>query len=299
MPKKVKRGKKKASTEKTDKISINIKNIIQQARTEQRRPKSERQATKRRQAPDIIRPLGKRPIEASAFDNQYRLQNPSVTYASTPLANMASLRDLIQAPSAPQVTGQLALRQQPPATNPNQIVPRLQPSQRAVSPANVSYNIDMRSITPVRNPYTSPQLLWEASHRPVGQPQFQPGPIIGQSLESIAENTSQRLVAEQMDQDSRNYAQVASPPRSSTVRPIARAESPTLPGVPPIARASASRAGPVSRPVDPNVRRITSDMIEHPHHPQHAEWKKEQARLKKAEKARFKIVRPLPTLIDA
>lgn len=282
MPKKVKRGKKRASTEK---ISINIKNILSNS--------TER--AKRRQAPDIIRPLGKRPIEASAFDNQYRLQNPSVTYASTPLANMASLRDLIQAPSAPQVTGQLALRQQPPATNPNQIVPRLQPSQRAISPANVAYNIDMRSITPVRNPYTSPQLLWEASHQSRPRLTVEPSPIIGQRLDSIAENTSQRLVAEAMDQDSRDYARLPTPPRSTTVQPIARAESPVLPGVPPIARASASRAGPV----EPNVRRITMDMIEHPHHPEHAAWKKEQARLKKAEKARIKIVRPPPTLINA
>jgi len=282
MPKRAKRGKKRASTER---ISINIKNILSNS--------TER--AKRRQAPDIIRPLGKRPIEASAIDNQYRLQNPSVTYASTPLANMASLRDLIQAPSAPQVTGQLALRQQPLATNPNQIVPRLRPSQRAVSPSPSSFNIELRSITPVPNAYTSPQLLWEASHRPVGQLQFQPGPIIGQSLESIAENTSQRLVAEQMDQDSRDYARLPTPPRSNTVQPVARAESPTLPGVPPIARASASRAGPIN----PNVRRITMDMIEHPHHPQHAEWKKEQARLKKAEKARIKSVRSAPTLIDA
>ena len=297
MPKKVKRGKKKASTEKTDKISINIKNIIQQARTEQRRPKTERQAAKRRQAPDIIRPLGKRPIEASAFDNQYRLQNPSVTYASTPLANMASLRDLIQAPSAPQVTGQLALRHQSPATNPNQILPQLNPSTvlvKAKQNPGMSdvWNLDLRSLSAPRRSVSA--LLYESS-RP-SQPQPNALPVVGQRLDSIAENTSQRLVAEAMDQDSRDYARLPTPPRSDTVQPIARAESPTLPSVPPIARAS---AGPVSRPRDPNVRRITMDMIEHPHHPQHAEWKKEQARLKKAEKARFKIVRPPPTLIDA
>jgi hypothetical protein len=214
MPKKLKRAKKRASTEK---ISITIRNVITSSdrQPKPQRTATERQATKRRQAPDLIRPLGKRPIEASAFDNQYRLLNPSVTYASTPLANMASLRDLVRAPSAPQVSGQLAPRQLPPASNPNQIAPVLRPSQRAVSPA---FNVELRSITPVRNPYTSPQLLWEASHRPVGQPQFQPGPIIGQSLESIQENTSQRLVAEQMDQDARDYARLPTPPRSDTVR---------------------------------------------------------------------------------
>jgi len=246
MPKKVKRAKKRASTEK---ISINIKNIL--------RTSTER--VKRRQAPDIIRPLGKRPIEASAFDNQYRLQNPSVTYASTPLANMASLRDLIQAPSAPQVTGQLALRQQPPATNPNQIVPQLRPSQRAISPA---FNVELRAITPVRNPYTSPQLLWEASHRPVAQPQFQPGPIIGRSLESIAENTSQRLVAEQMDQDSRNYARLPTPPRSATVRPLP-SQSSALPGVAP--ELAKKRAPIIKRaPISPDSSPETSPKREAP-----------------------------------
>jgi hypothetical protein len=238
MPKKLKRGKKRASTEK---ISINIKNILRSSERQQKpqRTATERQATKRRQAPDLIRPLGKRPIEASAFNNQYRLQNPSVTYASTPLANMASLRDLIRAPSAPQVSGQLAPPQQPPASNPNQIAPVLRPSQRAVSP-NVSYNIDMRSITPVRIQSLDPRLLFEASHRPVGQPQFQPGPIIGQSLESIQENTSQRLVAEQADQDARDYARLPTPPRSATVRPLPSASS-ALPGVSP----SESVAGPI------------------------------------------------------
>jgi hypothetical protein len=114
MPKKVKRGKKRASTEK---ISINIKNVLG----------SSTARAKRRQAPDLIRPLGKRPIEASAFDNQYRLLNPSVTYASTPLANMASLRDLIQAPSQPQVAGQPPRMRPdtvPVETNPYDIAPK-------------------------------------------------------------------------------------------------------------------------------------------------------------------------------
>lgn len=212
MPKKVKRGKKRASTER---ISINIKNIL--SNTTER--------AKRRQAPDIIRPLGKRPIEASAFDNQYRLQNPSVTYASTPLANMASLRDLIQAPSAPQVTGQLALRQQPPIANPNLILPQLRPSERAVQSQRAlspSYYIDMRSLTPPRPQSLSPQFLYEAQRQ--SQPQPNALPIVGRSLESIAENTSQRLVAEQMDQDSRDIARVPSPPQSARVPSPPRSE---------------------------------------------------------------------------
>jgi hypothetical protein len=144
MPKKVKRGKKRASTEK---ISINIKNILTTSTAR----------AKRRQAPDIIRPLGKRPIEASAFDNQYRLQNPSVTYASTPLANMASLRDLIQAPSAPQVAGQ------PPAMRPNTVPVETNPYDLAPK-SRVAVAV---KPTPLPKPETTPMSDKEATGKQV------------------------------------------------------------------------------------------------------------------------------------
>lgn len=116
------KGKKRSSTEK---ISINIKNIMKQHL-------GDRSDT--REVPDFIRPLGKRPIESQAYDNRYRLLNPAVTYMSTPLSSMYALRDVVNAPALPQISGEpprLRADIQPVEVNPMDIE-RSRPARVAV-----------------------------------------------------------------------------------------------------------------------------------------------------------------------
>ena len=125
MPKKSAKGKGKKRRASTEKISINIKNIMKQHL-------GDRSDT--REVPDFIRPLGKRPIESQAYDNRYRLLNPAVTYMSTPLSSMYALRDVVNAPALPQISGEprrLRADIQPVEVNPMDIE-RSRPARVAV-----------------------------------------------------------------------------------------------------------------------------------------------------------------------
>ena len=157
--KKAAKKPRRAATERrqpTGGININISNVLNAIKSKSD-AKSESNKDKR-QAPDLIRPLGKRPIEASAFDNQYRLLGSNVTYASTPLKDMPSLRDIAFPPPVPQVSGQPpAMRRDivPVETNPYDIVPAKGNVLRAVSSRPIPGLVGSRAATPL--PMFSPQ----------------------------------------------------------------------------------------------------------------------------------------------
>ena len=190
------KGKKRSSTEK---ISINIKNIMKQHL-------GDRSDT--REVPDFIRPLGKRPIESQAYDNRYRLLNPSVTYMSTPLSSMYALRDVVNAPALPQISGEpRRLRDdiQPVEVNPMDI-------ERS-RPARVAVKGD-----PLLPPGWSASSVAEAAGRRQREAELAlqregirlaqreelmsaPNPIIGQRFEPPQADESQLLVAGQRAQE--------------------------------------------------------------------------------------------------
>ena len=198
MPKKSKSAKGKKRRASTG-ISINIKNVLKQ-----------NIGDRTRQTPDFIRPLGQRPIESQAYDNRYRLLNPSVTYMSTPLANMPSLRDIVNAPALPQVSGQpRRLRDdiQPVEVNPLDI-------ERS-RPARVAVNRD-----PLLPPGWANASVAEAAGRRQREAELAlqregirlakreelMNPIIGQRLEPPQADASQLLVALQVDPRARELA---------------------------------------------------------------------------------------------
>jgi hypothetical protein len=190
MPKKSAKGKGKKRRASTEKISINIKNIMKQHL-------GDRSDT--REVPDFIRPLGKRPIESQAYDNRYRLLNPAVTYMSTPLSSMYALRDVVNAPALPQISGEpQRLRQdiQPVEVNPMDIE-RSRPSRVAVK------------ANPLL-PYPPPprESTFTAPFPQAYVPKQQPEPILGQRFESSEADKSQLLVALQMDQEARQLARM-------------------------------------------------------------------------------------------
>ena len=193
MPKKSKsKGKKRrASTG----ININIKNVLKQ-----------NIGDRTRQMPDFIRPLGQRPIESQAYDNRYRLQNPSVTYMSTPLANRPSLRDIVNAPALPQVSGQpRALRPdiQPVEVNPNDIA-RSRPSQVAIRGEPVPTPAEVGEAAIRR--YRDAELALRREELRLAKREELMKPIVGQRLEPAQADASQLLVALQVDQKAREIA---------------------------------------------------------------------------------------------
>ena len=193
MPKKSKsKGKKRrASTG----ININIKNVLKQ-----------NIGDRTRQTPDFIRPLGQRPIESQAYDNRYRLQNPSVTYMSTPLANMPSLRDIVNAPALPQVSGQpRELRPDilPIETNPNDIA-RSRPSRVAIRGEPVPTPAVVGEAATRR--YHEAELALQREELRLAKREELMKPIVGQRLEPAQADASQLLVALQMDQGAREFA---------------------------------------------------------------------------------------------
>jgi hypothetical protein len=181
MPKK--RGKKRAPLR--DRINITI-----------------RQSVSQRQAPDFIQPLKQRPRDAFDVGNQMRLTNPPITYISAPpLSSMPSIRDIVGAQPAPQVSGQPpALRPNivPVETNPRDIVPR-DASRVAVGPKPVYTPIpqsvleeSMSNMARLRN---ASQQFVPSALAPA------PSPIIGQRLEPAQADESQRLVANAAEPD--------------------------------------------------------------------------------------------------
>ena len=197
MPKKSKsaKGKKRSSTEK---ISINIKNVLKQ-----------NIGDRTRQTPDFIRPLGQRPIESQAYDNRYRLLNPSVTYMSTPLANMPSLRDIVNAPALPQVSGEpprLRADIQHVEVNPNDIA-QSRPARVAIKGEPVPTPAAVGEAAIQR--YREAELALRREELRLAKREELMGaanPIIGQRLEPPQADASQLLVALQMDQGARELA---------------------------------------------------------------------------------------------
>ena len=198
MPKKSKSAKGKKRRVSTG-ISINIKNIMKQHL-------GDRSDT--REVPDFIRPLGKRPIESQAYDNRYRLLNPAVTYMSTPLSSMYALRDVVNAPALPQISGEpRRLRDdiQPVEVNPMDI-------ERS-RPARVAVKGD-----PLLPPGWAASSVAEAAGRRQREAELAlqregirlskreelmgaANPIIGQRLEPPQADASQLLVAGQRAQE--------------------------------------------------------------------------------------------------
>ena len=188
MPKKSAKGKGKKRRASTEKISINIKNIMKQHL-------GDRSDT--REVPDFIRPLGKRPIESQAYDNRYRLLNPAATYMSTPLSSMYALRDVVNAPALPQISGEpRRLRDdiQPVEVNPMDIE-RSRPARVAIKKEPL-----------VPHPPPPRESTFVPPFPQVYVPKQQPDPILGQRFEPPEADESQLLVALQMDQKARELA---------------------------------------------------------------------------------------------
>ena len=205
MPKKSAKGKGKKRRASTEKISINIKNIMKQHLGDR---------SDKREVPDFIRPLGKRPIESQAYDNRYRLLNPAVTYMSTPLSSMYALRDVVNAPALPQISGEprrLRADIQPVEVNPNDIAQS--------RPARVAVKGD-----PLLPPGWAASSVAEAAGRRQRDAELAlqregirlaqreelmsaPNPIIGQRLEPPQADASQLLVALQADPRARELAE--------------------------------------------------------------------------------------------
>ena len=199
MPKKSKSAKGKKRRASTG-ISINIKNVLKQ-----------NIGDRTRQTPDFIRPLGQRPIESQAYDNRYRLLNPSVTYMSTPLANMPSLRDIVNAPALPQVSGQpRRLRDdiQPVEVNPNDIA-QSRPARVAIKrePAPTPAGVGEAAI----RRYHDAELALQREEIRLAKREELMNPIIGQRLEPPQADASQLLVALQADQGARELARQRNP----------------------------------------------------------------------------------------
>ena len=194
MPKKSKSAKGKKRRASTG-ISINIKNVLKQ-----------NIGDRTRQTPDFIRPLGQRPIESQAYDNRYRLLNPSVTYMSTPLANMPSLRDIVNAPALPQVSGQpRRLRDdiQPVEVNPNDIA-QSRPARVAIKGEPVPTPAGVGEAAIRR--YHDAELALQREEIRLAKREELMNPIIGQRLEPAQADASQLLVALQVDQGARELA---------------------------------------------------------------------------------------------
>lgn len=201
MPKKSAKGKGKKRRASTEKISINIKNIMKQHLGDR---------SDKREVPDFIRPLGKRPIESQAYDNRYRLLNPAITYISTPLSSMYALRDVVNAPALPQISGEpprLRADIQPVEVNPLDIersrparvavkrAPLLPPGWAASSVAEAAERRQrdaelLREITALQS---------EGIRLAREEQMAAPNPIIGQRLEPAQADASQLLVALQAD----------------------------------------------------------------------------------------------------
>jgi hypothetical protein len=235
-------------------ININISNVLNAIKSKSE-AKSESNKDKK-QAPDLIRPLGKRPIEASAFDNQYRLLGSNVTYASTPLKDMPSLRDIAFPPPVPQVSGQPpAMRRDivPVETNPYDIVPAKGNVLRAAASRPVPGLVESRAATPL--PMFSPQSMAQQianvqfararafSAQPLRPslpavteaamatsaspaPSKAPSPMIAQRLEPPQADASQLLVANAVPRQS--SPAVPTSPRSRLPTPP-RSRLPTPP----------------------------------------------------------------------
>lgn len=239
--------KRRASTG----ININIKNVLKQ-----------NIGDRTRQTPDFIRPLGQRPIESQAYDNRYRLQNPSVTYMSTPLANMPSLRDIVNAPALPQVSGQpRALRPDilQIETNPNDLAPSkgsirglrsappLLDLSRTSTPLRVQFSpqstramiadLQLQRTSTPRRPLYLPSVAEVATVVPSISKAS--APVVAQRLEPLQADESQLLVANQLPglapipspARPRRRIIVESPPRSTTVRPVEPARIAPLKGL--------------------------------------------------------------------
>jgi len=226
-------------------ININISNVLNAIKSKSE-AKSESNKDKK-QAPDLIRPLGKRPIEASAFDNQYRLLGPTVTYASTPLKDMPSLRDIAFPPPVPQVSGQPpAMRRDivPVETNPYDIVPAKGNVLRAAASRPVPGLVESRAATPLVmfSPQSIAQRIADLQYnraisaqplRPSlpavteaamstsasPAPSKAPSPMIAQRLEPAQADASQLLVANAVPRQS-------SPAVPSPARPRSRLPTP-------------------------------------------------------------------------
>jgi hypothetical protein len=194
MPKK--RGKKRAPPR--DRINITV-----------------RQSVSQRQAPDFIQPLKQRPRDAFDVGNQMRLTNPPVTYISAPpLSSMPSIRDIVGAQPAPQVSGQpAALRPNivPVETNPRDIEPRdasrVAIGPNPVTPAGLLAGYAAQDRLVIAQSLRDESMANLARLRNASQ-QFVPGPlapapspIIGQRLEPAQADESQRLVANAAEPD--------------------------------------------------------------------------------------------------
>ena len=251
--KKAAKKARRAATERrqpTGGININISNVLNAIKSKSD-AKSESNKDKK-QAPDLIRPLGKRPIEASAFDNQYRLLGSNVTYASTPLKDMPSLRDIAFPPPVPQVSGQPpAMRRDivPVETNPYDIVPAKGNVLRAAASRPVPGLVESRAATPL--PMFSPQsqaqriaelqfgraftvqrlrpALAAVTEAAMGTsaspaPSKAPSPMIAQRLEPPQADASQLLVANAVPRQS--SPAVPSPARPRLPTPPRQESSP-------------------------------------------------------------------------
>lgn len=239
-------------------ININISNVLNAIKSKSD-AKSESNKDKR-QAPDLIRPLGKRPIEASAFDNQYRLLGPTVTYASTPLKDMPSLRDIAFPPPVPQVSGQPpAMRRDivPVETNPYDIVPVKGNVVRAAASRPVPGLVESRAATPLisfspqskaqqiadlqfarafsaqrlRPSLPSLPAVTEAAMATSASPapSKAPSPMIAQRLEPAQADASQLLVANAVPRQS--SPAVPSPARPRILTPAPSRESSPKPRI--------------------------------------------------------------------
>ena len=266
--KKAKKARRAATEQRqpTGGININISNVLNAIKSKSD-AKSESNKDKR-QAPDLIRPLGKRPIEASAFDNQYRLLGPTVTYASTPLKDMPSLRDIAFPPPVPQVSGQPpAMRRDivPVETNPYDIVPAKGNVLRAAASRPVPGLVESRAATPLVmfSPQSIAQRIADLQYnrdraisaqplRPslpavteaaMGTsaspaPSKAPSPMIAQRLEPAQADASQLLVANAVPRQS-------SPAVPSPARPRLRLPAPSRESSPPprLPKANPTRIG--------------------------------------------------------
>jgi hypothetical protein len=250
--KKAAKKARRAATERrqpTGGININISNVLNAIKSKSD-AKSESNKGKR-QAPDLIRPLGKRPIEASAFDNQYRLLGSNVTYASSPLKDMPSLRDIAFPPPVPQVSGQPpAMRRDilPIETNPYDLVAAKGNVVRAVPSRPVPGLVDSRTPTPLLafSPQSKAQQIADLqfarafSARPLRPalaavteaamgtsaspaPSKAPSPIIAQRLEPPQADASQLLVANAVPSavpsPARPRSRLPTPPRQESSPP--------------------------------------------------------------------------------
>lgn len=259
--KKAAKKARRAATERrqpTGGININISNVLNAIKSKSD-AKSESNKDKK-QAPDLIRPLGKRPIEASAFDNQYRLLGSNVTYASSPLKDMPSLRDIAFPPPVPQVSGQPpAMRRDilPIETNPYDIVAAKGNVVRAVPSRPVPGLVDSRTPTPLlafspqskaqqiadlqfQRAFSAQRLRPSSLSRPAlaavteaamatsasPAPSKAPSPMIAQRLEPPQADASQLLVANAVPSavpsPARPRTRLPTPPRQESASPPAR-----------------------------------------------------------------------------